>query len=187
MIGCRSGYKDENGKCVMENLPGILSGLTGTDITEYSLIAPDTGCVTIDWDGTELEASIFAELLEPINGGVTEGVYTADYFAGYGVLISKQFGKGKVYYYGSAWNEKSAEIFLKKLGVCTPYSELVEVPESCEIAIRRKGESRFLFVLNYDKNSVRFTLKEKGVHLYTGENVEGEIPLEGYGTAVIKL
>ena len=39
VVGCRSGYKDMNGKCVMEKLPGLLSELTGTDIPEYSFIA----------------------------------------------------------------------------------------------------------------------------------------------------
>lgn len=187
VIGCRSGYKDATGKCVTTKLPGLLGELTGTDIPEYSLIAPDAGKVTIDWEGTTIEAAVFADLLEPVHGGVAEAVYTSDYYAGSGALVGRQYGKGKAYYYGSAWTEETAGIFLEKLGVCTPYAACVEAPKCCEIAVRKKGETRYLFVLNYAKHGAVFTLKKNGVDLYTGKKVSGEITLDGYGTAVIKL
>lgn len=187
VIGCRSGYKDVTGKCVTDKLPGGLSELIGTDILEYSFISPDAGTVTVDWNGTELEAGVFAELLEPINGGILEGTYTADYYTGSGALISKQTGKGKAYYYGCAWNEKSAGIFLKKLGVTTPYREVIEAPPSCEIAVRSRSGERFIFVLNYYKDSVKVILKKKVRDLYTRKEVVGEFSLEGYGTAVFRM
>lgn len=46
---CRSDYKDMTGQCVMDKLPCLLAPLTGTDIPEYSLIAPDAGRV-MDWE-----------------------------------------------------------------------------------------------------------------------------------------
>ena len=187
VIGCRSGYKDVNGKCVMEKLPGVLSELTGTDISEYSMIAPDTGKVTIDWGGTELEANVFADLLKPVHGGFLKGTYTADYYAGSGAVTSRKMGKGKTYYYGSAWNEDTAEIFLEKLGVKTPYKELIEAPECCEIAVRRKGEKRFLFILNYAKEESIVILKTEMKDLYTGKRIKGNISLKGYEVRVILL
>ncbi len=68
VIGCRSGYKDKTGKCVMDKLPGLLADLTGTDIPEYSLIAPDVGDATVKWGDDEFTASVFTDLLCPING-----------------------------------------------------------------------------------------------------------------------
>ena len=187
VIGCRSGYKDATGQCVMENLPGLLSRLTGTDIPEYSFIAPDAGRVTIDWDGTELEASIFADLLEPLPGAHLEGTYTADYYAGAGALVSNTYGKGRAYYYGSAFCESTARIFLEKLGACAPYRDVISLPESCELAVRSKGENRYLFVLNYEKTPAQITLHKEALDLYTRKPVTGNITLEGYGTLVLKL
>ena len=43
VMGCRTGYKDLNGRCVMDCLPGLAAKLTGTDIPEYSFVAPDEG------------------------------------------------------------------------------------------------------------------------------------------------
>lgn len=188
VIGCRSGYKDLTGKCVMDKLPGLLSELTGTDIPEYSFIAPDAGKVTVDWDGTELEASVFTDLLEAQGEhAVVEGTYTSDYYAGSGALVSNTYGAGKAYYYGSAFNEASAKIFLEKLGVASPYADLVTVPQSCEIAVRAKGERKYLFVLNYDKNPVEIQLHKEGLDLYTQEKKSGAVNLDGYGTLVMEF
>lgn len=188
VIGCRSGYKDITGKCVMDKLPGLLSELTGTDIPEYSFIAPDAGKVTVDWDGTELEANVFADLLEAQGEHAkVEGTYTADYYAGSGALVSNTYGAGKAYYYGSAFNEASAKIFLEKLGVADPYADLVTVPACCEIAVRAKGEHKYLFVLNYDKNPAEIQLHKEGLDLYTQEKRSGAVKLDGYGTLVIEF
>lgn len=188
VLGCRSGYKDLTGKCVMDKLPGLLSELTGTDIPEYSFIAPDAGRVTVDWDGTELEASVFTDLLEAAGENAKlEGTYTSDYYAGSGALVSNTCGKGKAYYYGSAWNEASARIFLEKLGVMSPCADVVETPESCEIAVRSKGERKYLFVLNYDKAPAEILLKKECLDLYTQEKISGKITLQGYGTLVAEI
>lgn len=187
VIGCRSGYKDITGKCVMDKLPGLLSELTGTDIPEYSFISPDAEKVIVNWDGTEFEASVFTDLLEPVGEGKMEATFTTEYFAGSGALISNAYGNGKAYYYGSAWNEESAKVFLEKLGVMTPYKDIVEVPGSCEIAVRTKGDQKYLFVLNYAREAVEFKLHKEGTELYTGQSVGGNVALEGYGTMIIKL
>ncbi len=188
VLGCRSGQKEIHGQCVMEKLPGVFASLTGCDIPEYSLIAPDAGKVTVNWDGTEFEASVFTDLLEPVEDGKLEATFTSDYYAGSGALVSRQIGKGKAYYYGSAFNEESAKVFFEKLGVLAPYAGTITVPtETCEIAVRAKGEQKYLFVLNYDKNPVQITLHQEGTDLYTGKKICGEQTLPGYGTLVIKL
>ena len=130
---------------------------------------------------------MFADLLQPIGDGRLEAVYRSDYYAGSGALVSNMVGKGKVYYYGTAFHEESARVFLEKLQVISPYRDVVHVPESCEVAVRRKGEDRYLFLLNYDKNPAKIELCRKGIDLYTGEEISGQRELEGYGTLVVKL
>ena len=66
VLGCRTGYKDETGKCVMSKLPGLLAPLTGTDIPEYTFVSPADGTVYADWDGTRIEAAVFNDLLAPL-------------------------------------------------------------------------------------------------------------------------
>ena len=143
--------------------------------------------MTVNWDGTEFEAAVFADLLEPVGDGRLEGTYTADYYAGSGALVSCRVGKGTAYYYGSAWTEEAARIFLAKLQAVSPYSGIIELPETCEIAVRKKDGQSYLFVLNYKKDPAELMLRTEGTDLYTGNRVSGKLTLEGYGTMVIKL
>ena len=188
VFGCRTGYKEMTGKCVMDKLPGLVTELTGTDIPEYSFIAPDAGPVYIDWDGTQLEGNVFVDLLNPIGENAKLlACYRTDYYAGEGALICNDFGKGKAYYYGTAFNEESARVFLEKLGVISPYKDRIKAPETCEIAIRLKDKKRYMFVLNYRKEPAEIEVKKEGTNLYTGDKVSGKIELNGYETVVIEI
>ncbi|MBO5536234.1 MAG: beta-galactosidase [Clostridia bacterium] len=187
VLGCRSAYKDMNGRCVMDNLPGLLSDLTQADVTEYSFIAPDAGKVLIDWNGTELEASIFTDLVDAVGSGRVEGNYASDYYAGSGALVSNQVGDGTVYYYGTAFSEQAANVFLEKFGVAEPCLEELIVPESCELAVRTNGWDRYLFILNYLNKPATVQLRRTMVNLSTGEEICGRVEIPGYGTLVLKI
>lgn len=41
IVGCRSGYKDLSGKCVMLPQPGLLQELTGTDVRDFTFTSPN--------------------------------------------------------------------------------------------------------------------------------------------------
>ncbi len=183
VFGCRSGYKALTGQCVTDRLPGLLAELTAADIPEYSFIAPDAGRVTIDWGGDTLEAAVFADLVEPTGDGVREAVYTADYYAGSGALVSHRVGAGKAYYYGTAFTESAARTFLEKLGVANPYGDALDLPESCELAVR----GGYAFVLNYLKTPAAVTLRRPMKDLLTGGVLSGEVSLKPYGALVLAL
>ena len=197
VIGCRSGYKEITGKCTMEKLPGKLKPLTGCDIPEYTYIAPDTGDVHIKWDDTLFTASVFADQLTVDNECGSEAdcgqnckvlaSYEDDYYKGFGALTANKFGNGEVYYYGSAFNEESVEVFFDKLGVKNPYGEYLELPEELELAVRGDGEDQFAFILNYSKNEVKYTIKSNVTDMITGEMVSGLCTIPGYGVSVLKL
>lgn len=188
ILGCRTGYKDLTGKCVMLKLPGLLQPLSGTDVTEYSFIAPDDGTVYIDWDGTKVEAAVFNDLLQPLGEHAKVlGTYISNYYAGCGGLILNSFGKGKVYYFGGAFTEDTAKVFLDKLEIATPYKAIIEVPAECEIAVRSKEDKKYLFVLNYGKKQAVIQLKKSLMNLYEGLQEDGIVDIEPYGTRVYEL
>lgn len=187
VLGCRSGYKDMTGKCVMDRLPGLFAKMSGTDIPEYTRVNPDDEPVYIDWDGIRLEAAVFNDQLEPLTTDAQVlGRYENCYYAGTPGLICNALGAGKVYYFGAAFTEETARVFLEKLGAASPYADVLELPWECELAVREKDGRKYYFVLNYKKTPVKIQVKEALVDLYTGETVSGQVELEAFGTKVYR-
>ncbi len=187
VLGCRSGYKDMTGKCVMDRLPGLFAKMSGADIPEYTRVNPDDEPVYINWDGIRLEAAVFNDQLEPLGDTAQVlGRYENCYYAGAPGLICNALGEGRVYYFGAAFTEETARVFLEKLGVITPYADVLELPQECELAVRKKDGRKYYFVLNYKKTPVKIQVKEALVDLYTGETIRGQMELEAFGTRVYR-
>lgn len=68
-----------------------------------------------------------------------------------------------------------------------PFADTVKVPEECEIAVRRKDDREYLFVLNFSGQTQKITLEKTATDLDSGEKAEGEITLPAYGTKVYQL
>ena len=187
VLGCRSGYKDMYGRCVMDKLPGKFAEMSGVDIPEYTLVSPDNKDIVIDWDGTKLEAAVFNDQLAAV-GEHTEvlGSYENCYYAGEPGLIKNTYGEGTVYYFGAAFSEKTAEVFLEKLGVKDPYKEKLDIPETCELAVRKKDDTEYCFVLNYKEEEAKIQVKEEMTDLYTGEKVIGTVVLKPFEVKIMK-
>ncbi len=187
VMGCRTGYKDIFGKCVMEPLPGRAAALAGTDIPEYSFVAPDDGKVLADWDGTLIEAAVFNDLLTPAGENAEVlARYASSYYAGTPALIRNRYGKGEVYYFGGAFALDTARVFLDKLGVSEPYGSRICLPERCELAAREKDGWQYLFVLNYAAQAVKIELKEEMQEIFGGKAVCGESEMSPYEVKIFK-
>jgi beta-galactosidase len=183
VLGCRAGYKDASGKCPMVKLPGLLRNLSGADVLEYTFTVPGEK-IAVDWDGTELEAPVFNDILAPLGGARVAGRYTGSYYASAPALVVNEYGKGRVYYFGGAFSRQGALVFLEKLAIAGPHRNLFELPECCELSLRAKGDRRFFFVLNYAKEPAVITLKREMIDLYTRQTAAGSISLPPYGTGV---
>lgn len=188
VVGCRTGYKDITGKCIMKRLPGLLQNLKGTDVTEYSFIAPDEGKIHINWEGEAVEAAIFNDLLEPLGENSNPvGYYTDSYYQGEIGLIENSYGKGKVYYFGGAFCCETAKVFLKKLGLAHYFESYLEAPEECEVTMRAIENKKYLFILNYMKTSMQIKLKKPLTNMYSGKKEYGILEIEKYGTRIYKV
>ncbi len=187
VFACRTGYKDLTGKCVTEKLPGLAAALSGTDVTEYSFIGPDADPVFVNWDGTRFPAAVFADLLSPLPNGRMEGTYEGEYFSGEGALVSSETGSGKVYYYGSAFSEQAARVFLEKLGAADPLRDTLTLPQEVELAVREKDGKRYAFLLNYAKHEAELVFRRPCRDLLSGELLSGKTVLPAFGVFVAEL
>lgn len=188
IIGCRSGYKKENGQCVMLPQPGLLKPLTGSDVREFTFASPAEPAVYARWeDGMESEMPIYHDVMEIAQGVENAKVlayYTGSFYAGRPAVIEKKTGKGRAIHYGSTFSRTNVKQLLSYTGVLAPFEEILSAPEEVEVICREKDVRKFYFLLNYLPEEKTVVLHEKMQNLYDDALAEGEFVLKPYGTAV---
>lgn len=187
ILGCRSGYKDMNGKCVMLPQPGLFAELTGTDIRDFTFTSPAEDAVTADFGGRRTEMPVFNDILTPLDGTKVLASYENSYYKGEAAVTERKLGEGRVIHFGAVFSRENTKQLLEYTGVLHPFKDIIEVPETVEVVMRRKGEKQYLFVLNFQPEEVTYTLKQEGIFMYTGEEAEGVLTLPPYGTAVYEI
>ena len=80
VIGCRSGYKDMNGKCVMLPQPGLLAELTGTDVRDFTFTSPAEAPVFAEFGDKKIPMPVFNDIITPLEGTKTLAVYGNNYY-----------------------------------------------------------------------------------------------------------
>lgn len=187
VIGCRAGYKDMNGKCVMMPQPGLLQELTGSDVTDFTFENPAEESVWANFIDRRIEMPLFHDILKPLEGAKELGFYGNGYYAGKAAVTEKQIGKGRVIHFGSVFARSNVKTLLEYTGIAEPFREYIEAPETVEVVMRRKKDRQFMFVLNFQAQKVFYRLKRQARMLYSGEILSGECVLPAYGTAVYEI
>jgi len=186
IMGARTGYKDEFGRCPMREMPGFASELCGARVTEFTYLGPNDAPESIVWDGAELESPVFNDVLEPAGGGQIQGTFKGNYYDGKPGLVVNQLGKGTAHYWGAGFSEKAAEAFLQKLGAASPYAPVLRLPEETELAVRARNGRAYFFILNYKPYEVKITVKQAMSDVLTGRGAVGERNVEPYGVLVLR-
>lgn len=186
VMGCRTGYKDEYGRCPMRPMPGFAAELCGVKVTDYTFLGPYDAMEEVTWIGETLEAPLFNDILSAQgNSAQVEAVYNGNYYDGKPALVSKRNGKGIAYYFGGAFSRQTAAVFLKKLGFSSPYQNILSLPEECELAVRRKNNTDYYFILNYKEYAVDITIEKQMRDMLTGKKITGKYSVEPYGVLVL--
>lgn len=187
IVGCRSGYKQENGKCVMLPQPGLLQEITGSDVRDFTFTSPAEPPVTASWDGQTVDMPLFNDIMEPVEDGEALAFYNDSYYAGKPAIIRKNTGKGYAIHFGSTFSRENMKALLEYTGILEPFQEMIQAPQEAEVIQRVKGNKKYFFVLNYMDSEQKIVLKKQMRSLYDNENVSGEIILRAYETAVYEV
>ena len=187
IIGCRSGYKQENGKCVMLPQPGLLQEITGSDVRDFTFTSPVEQPVTASWNGQMIDMPLFNDIMEPVEGGETLAFYDNSYYAEKPAIIRKNTGKGYAIHFGSTFSRENMKVLLEYTGILESFQEMLQAPQEVEIIQRVKGNKKYFFVLNYMDSEQKIVLKKQMRSLYDNVIVNGEICLKPYETIVYEV
>lgn len=187
IIGCRSGYKQENGKCVMLPQPGLLQEITGSDVRDFTFTSPAEPPVTASWNGQMIDMPLFNDIMEPVEGGETLAFYDNSYYAEKPAIIRKNTGKGYAIHFGSTFSRESMKVLLEYTGILEPFQAMLEAPQEVEVIQRVKGNKKYFFVLNYMGSEQKIVLKKQMRSLYDNVIANGEICMKPYETIVYEV
>jgi beta-galactosidase len=186
IMGSRTGYKDEFGRCPMRPMPGLAGEICGVKVSDYTHLGPNDDAEYAVWDGEEIEAPNFNDILEATGNAHVLATFKGNYYDGAPALVANEIGKGTAYYFGAGFSEQTAAAFLRKLGFAAPYSDIVELPAEAELAVRVTESKEYIFVLNYMPYSIEVKVKRTLPELFTGKQISGKIQLEKYGVLVLE-
>lgn len=198
IIGCRSGYKDIDGHCVMTPQPGLLSKITGSDVKEFTFVHENDKGICADFtlsgDCADLEIKaiempLFNDILSTVEGSGAKIVarYSSSYYKGRGALVENKVGRGRALHFGAAFNEQNLDMIMAYLGQVSPTRGIVDVGEDIEVTIRVKDGHRYMFLLNYmfEERDVKF---RRFVHnLENNEELCGKVTLKPFEVLVVEI
>ncbi|MFY4774431.1 beta-galactosidase [Metabacillus sp. RGM 3146] len=186
----RSGVKEQNNFVIGETLPGALAEMTGIKIHEYESLQSGqsnkiTGKSGSVLEGTESEALIWCDLIEPDTAEVL-AEYAGSFYKGTAAITKNQFGKGTVYYIGSAVDEALLHTLYKGI-----FSEagvsFTETQNGTELVKRENDGAVYLCVMNHStENTSALSLPDgKWMDAASDEAFFGEMTLQPLETRVL--
>ncbi len=185
LLGARTGYKDESGRCPMRPMPGEALALCGARVTSYTLRNGFDDPPQVDFHGAILDAPVFNDTLEPVGADArVEAVYAANENIGRPAMTARRVGRGEAVLFGAAFTRETAMALLRHWGLAEPYADALTLPEGCELTVRSREDEDFLFVLNYEKTPQTLTVRTPMVERLSGEAAKSGWTLEPYGVAV---
>jgi beta-galactosidase len=184
VFGARTGYKDIYGRCPMRHMPGLISQWCGVTVTDYTLIGPDSDDINIIWNGKSICAPVFNEVLEAHDAQIA-AYFDGNYYSGQPALCKKTLGKGTVYYLGACFSVEMVKAFLENTEKASPYQNIIQLPETVELAVRSDGNRNYFFILNYKGQDVNITLKHSFTELISGKVIDGNCNIAPYGVMVL--
>jgi len=184
----RTGVKDETNLCHERTLPGMLSGVLGISIEEYEAIPADLEYAAVgrkDFPGSftavEYAAWVKAEKAERLVR------YDERHLRPFALLTRNSYGRGAAWYAGAVVREQAFyDQVVAGLLDDAEIKPLVSPPPGVEVSLRSGEGRRLLFVLNHTEEEQTVEVPP-GRDLVAGKGTRGNLGLEPYGVAVIKL
>jgi len=185
VMGARTGYKDEYGRCPMQPMPGFAREICGAEVEDYTFTRPEEPQVHISWNNTAYDAPIFHDILRPVSGGEVLAAFEGGHYNGKPALICKHYENGgAAYYLGAGFSQAMAQELLRVHHLSAPYAHVIDCPAAVELACRRKEDKLYFMVLNYTGKPQTIHILQPLMELCAGTIISGSVDLPPYGVFV---
>ncbi|AZB40967.1 beta-galactosidase [Bacillus sp. FJAT-42376] len=182
----RSGVKKPNNFVTGQTLPGELSAMTGIQINEYESLQTGQQNKVIGTSGSlnglESGASVWCDLIDPVTAEVL-AEYDGCFYKGTAAVTKNRFGKGTVYYIGTALEEHMLTALYKDIFE-EAGADFMETERGTEVVIR----GSFLSAMNHSVDSSAELNLPEGTWMdcASEEKVPASIMLDPLGSVLLK-
>ncbi|MBQ6696903.1 MAG: beta-galactosidase [Lachnospiraceae bacterium] len=159
----RSGVKNNNNNCIMEQLPTVYRKLTGAYVEEYNPIGYDT--VSIRYaDGTICKGKQWCDVLAT-EGAEILATYDSEFYKGKPAITRNKYGAGRVYYIGTVGEKALYYKLIKEVVAQAGLSFTEGLPDNVELTTRTDGYRTAYFLFNNTNKEQHFTLEQEEICL----------------------
>jgi beta-galactosidase len=183
-----TGLVDEHNIAPDTGYPHDLTDLFGLEVLEFDQLPPgEENHLTFKgtFPTSHLHpARLWCDILEP-KGCQVLATYAKDFYAGRPAMTMNSYGLGRAIYIGTMSHQHfygDLVVWLRQLCNLHP---LLKVPESVEVGLRQKEDTKVFFLLNHQASPVRVQFY-KPMHDYlTGNTIAGNYDLHPHGVLVL--
>lgn len=185
---CNTALVDEHHIVPDTGLPGNMTDLFGLQMVEFDALPPgEENHLTLKapFHATHLHAArLWCDIIEP-EGCTVIGTYSKDFYAGRPAMTMNEFGNGKAIYIGTVSHQPFYYDLVAWLRQLCGMHQLLKVPDTVEVSMRQKGDSRIYFLLNHQNSPVRITFYKPMHDFLTARTFSGNYDLPPHGVLVL--
>ena len=159
----RSGVKDENNKCIMEQLPTVYRKLAGAYVEEYNPIGCEQGNIKFA-DGSVFKCRQWCDILATDTAEIVAS-YDSDFYKGRAAVTRNRYGNGTAYYVGTISEKRMYQKLIKDILTDTGLSFVENLPDYVEISTRSGNDMTVRFIFNNTNYEQKFAIGNENITL----------------------
>lgn len=185
---CNTGLVDEHVMAPDTGYPHDLTDVFGLEVLEFDLLPPGEEN-NLAFKGTfptsHLHpARIWCDIIEPRECQVL-ATYSKEFYAGRPAITINTFGLGRAIYVGTVSHQAfyyDLVMWLRQLCGIFP---LLKVPDTVEVCMRQKADTKIYFLINHQNSHVRIQFYKPMHDFLTGSTFSGNYDLPPHGVLVL--
>ncbi len=184
-----TGLLDEHHIAPDCGYPHDLTDLFGMEVMEFDLLAPgEENSITFkggSFHATHLHpARLWCDIIEPAGCQVL-ATYAKDFYAGKAAMTCNEFGLGKAIYIGTMSQQSFYYDLVTWLRQMANIHPLMKVPDTVEVSMRQKADTKIYFLLNHQNSPVRIQFYKPMHDFLSGKDFTGNYDLPAHGVLVL--
>jgi len=183
-----TGLVDEHNMAPDTGYPHDLTDLFGMEVQEFDPLPPgEENHLTFKgtFPTSHLHpARLWCDLIEPKECQIL-ATYAKDFYSGRPAMTMHTFGLGKAIYIGTLSHQHFYNDLILWLRQMCNLHPLLKVPDSVEVCLRQRDDSRVYFLLNHQASPLRIQFYKPMHDFLTGSTFSGNYDLQPHGVLVL--